>query len=166
MTPIKNIGEPVSPDRLKEQDRIRQSRSERVGSSGRTSESDAASTVSRADSVDISPSAKKLAETANDVTRFQDVLRSMRNEGSEQILELRQRIETGEFDKPEVLERVSEAILRLPNFVRFEEKSEPVAARSDKELALIRDRVQSNRYQSEQVWQQVANAIIRDIGAF
>ncbi len=165
MTPIKNIGEPVSPDRLKEQDRVRQSRSDRAGRAGRTSESDAAAPTTRADSVDISPTAKKLAESANDVTHFQDVLRSMRNEGSEQIIELRQRIQTGEFDKPEVLERVSEAILMLPHFVRFEEKSEPVP-RSDEELALIRDRVQSDRYQSEQVWQQVANAIIRDIGTF
>ncbi len=165
MTPIKNIVEPVAPDRLKEQDRIRQSRSDRAGRAGRTAESDAAATTSRVDSVDISPTAKKLAENANDVTRFQDVLKSMRNEGSEQIIELRHRIQTGEFDKPEVLERVSEAILMLPHFVRFEEKPEP-AARSDKELAIIRDRVQSDRYQSEQVWQQVANAIIRDIGAF
>ncbi len=164
MTPIKNISEPTSPDRLKEQDRVRQSRSERVKRSGRASESSAASATSRVDSVDISTTAKKLAESANDVTRFQDVLRSMRNEGSEQLIELRQRIQTGEFDKPEVLERVSEAILKLPHFIRFEEKP-AVAARSDKELALIRDRVQSDRYQSEQVWQQVASAIIRDIGA-
>ncbi len=164
MTPIKNISESASPDRLKEQDRIRQSRSDRGKRSGRTSESGATSTTSRVDSVDISTTAKKLAESANDVTRFQDVLKSMRNEGSEQIIELRQRIQTGEFDKPEVLERVSVAILKLPHFVKFEEKSEPVA-RSDKELALIKDRVQSGSYQSEQVWQQVASAIIRDIGA-
>ena len=165
MTPIKNIGEPVSPDRLKEQDRIRQSRSDGVGRSARTSEADGASATGRADSVNISPRAKKMAETASDVTRFQDVLKSMRNEGSEQILELRHRIETGEFDKPEVLERVSEAILMLPNFVSFKEKAEPVT-RSDQELALIRDRVQSGNYQSEQVLEQVASAIMRDIGAF
>ena len=103
MTPIKNIGEPVSPDRLKEQDRIRQSRSDRAGPSRSTSEADAASTTSRADSVNISPRAKRLAETASDVTHFQDVLKSMRDEGSEQRLVLRPKIEPGELDKPEWL---------------------------------------------------------------
>ena len=161
MAPIKNIG-PVNPERLREQERVRESRSGQVKRQGRTDE--AAASTSRADSVDISPTAQRMAETSSDVSRFQDVLQSYRAENTEQVAEIRQRAAAGEFDQPEVLEKVSEAIMMLPNFVTASETAAP-APRSEEELQSIQSRIQSGGYQTDQILEQIATSIIRDIGA-
>ena len=161
MAPIKNIGGSVSPDRLREQERVRESSTKRAKQSGRTTES--ASTTTRSDTVDISPAAQRMAEASSDISRFQDMLQSLRTENTGQVAELQQRVEAGEFDKPEVLERVSEAILNLPHFVTSDEEAAPLP-RLEEQINSIQARVKSGSYQTDQVLEQVATAIIRDIG--
>ena len=160
MAPIKNVGGSVSPERLREQERVRESSAKRAKQPGRT---DSASATTRADTVDISPAAQRMADASSDVSRFQDMLQSLRTEDTGQVAEMRQRVEAGEFDKPEVLERVSEAILNLPHFVTSDEEAAPLPRLED-QINSIQDRVQSGSYQTDQVLEQVATAIIRDIG--
>lgn len=160
MALIKNIGGSVSPDRLREQERVRESSTKRAKQSGRT---DSAATTTRTDTVDISPAAQRMAEASSDISRFQDMLQSLRTENTGQVAELQQRVEAGEFDKPEVLERVSEAILGLPHFVTSDEEAAPLP-RLEEQINSIQARVQSGGYQTDQVLEQVATAIIRDIG--
>ncbi|MEE9465907.1 MAG: hypothetical protein V3W14_10085, partial [Candidatus Neomarinimicrobiota bacterium] len=87
-----------------------------------------------------------------------------RAENTEQVAEIRQRAAAGEFDQPEVLEKVSESILMLPHFVTSGENVAP-APRSEEEIQSIQSRVQSGGYQTDQILEQVATSIIRDIGA-
>ncbi|MCK4577872.1 MAG: flagellar biosynthesis anti-sigma factor FlgM [Candidatus Marinimicrobia bacterium] len=162
MTPIKNIGDPLSSaDKVREQERLRESQSSKVRKDSSVEQS---STTERPDSVNISSAARRLAESTTEVSRFQQSLDSLREPDAARLEELRQRIESGEFERPEVIDRLADSILRLPQFESGSSDS-AVAPRSEEELKAVAERVRSGDYETEVVLQRVASSILNDIGA-
>ncbi|MCH7575562.1 MAG: flagellar biosynthesis anti-sigma factor FlgM [Candidatus Marinimicrobia bacterium] len=164
MAPIHNIGGNIDPaDRIRQQDKLQSSKSDRARQPVSTGEAEASAPK---DSVNISPAAKELAAINGEVARAQAQLKALGQEDPARVEAIRDRIESGEFDEPEVSETVAGAIARLPQFSGLLDG--PVAARSEEraDLALIGERIKSGEFNSAQVLEQVAANILSDIGAF
>ena len=122
MTPIKNIVQDItSANQLREQERVQSSKTQKLKREGQTKEADAAKSAA-SDSVNISPAARQLAESQSEVARYQEQLQALREESNGRIAQIRERISQGEFDQPQVLEGVAEAIVRLPQFQSLAEQ--------------------------------------------
>ncbi len=166
MTPIKNIvADITSTDHIKQQERVSSTRSGKSKSQGQVRES---STVeSRGDTVDISSTARQLAETRDtQMARYQEMLHDLGNEeeNGQQVQNVRQRIAQGEFNEPAVLESVAEAISGLPQFAALSENA-PEEPGSRQVMGDIAQRIRSGEYDSEDVLERTAMNILRDIGA-
>lgn len=163
MVPIDNIGNNIpSTDRVKQQDKVSSGRSSGVRKDAKASK--ASGTTSVRDTVDISPEALKLANSKNEVERFQQMLRSLSPDDMQKMVEIKRNIEIGEYDKPEVMEKVGDAIANLPQFRSAdapEEASQPRASVEE-----ITARVQSGKYSTDEVLDKVAASIINDIATF
>lgn len=163
MAPIENIGSNLPPvDRLKQRERVDSSRPEKVKQQGQAD--DLAATGLRGDTVEISSTAKKLAENQDEVARIQDLLHSLRNEDPDKLSAIRQRIDDGEFNRPVVQEQVAETISRLPQFRSLLEEP-PDATSSSQLTGSIQDRIRAGQFQTEEVLQRVAVNILNEIGA-
>jgi len=163
MAPVNNIGNNINPaERLKQQERVQTAQSERSRKSSATSETQ--SSAAPRDSVNISSAAQQLA-AGGEISRIQEQLGALREEDSARIAELRKRIESGEFDRPEITAAVAETISSLPHFraIGFEPQ---VISREPADLAAIETRVRSGQFDSDEVLDQVATNILNDIGAF
>ncbi|UCD38492.1 MAG: flagellar biosynthesis anti-sigma factor FlgM [Fidelibacterota bacterium] len=163
MAPIKNIVSDVaSTERLKQQERVSTTRTDKAKKQGSVRESTAAE--SRSDTVDISSTARELAEARrSDIARYQEMLGSLQNEDSEKLQGIRERIAQGEFNEPAVLERVAEAISDLPQFQALAEGTPAPESRGIR--GDIAARIRSGEYETEEVLDRVAMNILRDIGA-
>ena len=163
MAPIKNIGQDVaSSERLRQQGRVSSERSEKAKKQGQAQES--AKAESPRDTVDISSTARQLAETrSSDTARFQELLANL-NANGEKTQSVRARIDLGEFNRPEVLESVAEAIGNLPSF-RALATSPAASPDSRGVLGAIAQRARSGDYNSDDVLDKVAINILRDLGA-
>ena len=163
MAPIENIGSNLPPvDRLKQRDRVDSAHPEKVRQQGQADR--LAAQGIRGDTVEISSTAKKLAESQDEVARFQDLLHNLRNEDPDKLSGRRQRIDEGEFNRPVVQAQVAETISQLPQFRSLLEG--PSDAPSSSQLTgSIQDRIRAVRFQTEEVLQQVAVNILNEIGA-
>ncbi len=161
MTPIDNIGNNIpSADRIKQQNKVSSDRSGRVDAKAPK----ASGTPSTRDTVDISPEAMDLAHSKNEVEQFQKMLKSLSSEDMEKMVEIKRNIESGEYNKPEVLEEISSSIARLPQFQSAGVPEEPSRPRASVEE--ITERVQSGKYATDEVLDQVAASILNDISTF
>lgn len=163
MAPIGNIGDNLNPaDRIRPQDKLESSRADRAR--GKTS-APAAEGTPRADSIDISPAGRELANVDLEISRARQELRELSARDEGRVAELRARIEEGEFDRPEVSVTVAETIVNLPQFRALSEPSP--APRSERvDVAAIAERVNSGQFNTDQVLEQVAVNILNDIGTF
>ncbi|UCH61698.1 MAG: flagellar biosynthesis anti-sigma factor FlgM [Fidelibacterota bacterium] len=164
MAPIKNIvGDVPSPERLKPQDRVSTTRSDKAKKQGQARES--ATVESRGDTVNISTAARQLAETRDtQMAQYQDMLQALKSEDGDKVKNVQQRIAQGEFNEPAVLESVAEAISNLPQFQALTE-SAPETSRTRELRGDIAQRIRSGEYESDDVLDRVAINILRDIGA-
>ncbi|MFC1746875.1 flagellar biosynthesis anti-sigma factor FlgM [Candidatus Neomarinimicrobiota bacterium] len=162
MVPIKNIGNslPQQTERLKERDRIQPARPENTRSGSNVSKPDE---VTAKDSVSISSEAKQLAEKQSEVSQFQNLLQGLGPADSNRIEDIRTRVNAGEFDSPEVLAGVSEAISRLPQFSEVD-RSSGSQNLNEATISAFAERIRSGQYQTDGVLQQVASGILSDIG--
>lgn len=162
MAPIENIGNNLPPvDGAKQRNRVASSRSENIKQQGQAG--NVASSGLRGDTVDISSAGRQLSESQNEVARFQDLLDGLRNVDSGKLSVIRQRIDAGEFDQPEVLDQVAQTINRLPQFRPLSEA--PTLVPPELELAgSVQERIRSGQFQSDEVLQQVAVNILNEIG--
>lgn len=162
MAPINNIGSGLPADRVRQQDRVNPGKGDKVSESAKSGEP--VSTNAPKDSVDISPAALRLAEESHEVARFQQILRSIQEEERPELEQVRARIEQGDYDRPEVFERVAEAIVNLPPFAEIAEVDNVDTSERAAHIAAVQQRVDSGSYDSDRVIQQVASNILRDIG--
>ena len=163
MAPIKNIGHDVAAaERLRQQERLSSTRSEKAQKQGQAQES--TKTGSPQDTVDISSTARQLAETrTSDTARYQELLANLEANG-EKTRSIRARIDQGDFNRPEVLESVAESISNLPSFRNL--AASPAASPDSRGiLGAIARRIRSGDYNSDEVLDKVAINILRDIGA-
>jgi hypothetical protein len=164
MTPIKNIVSDIaSSERLKQQERVSPTRTDKTKKQEQPTREGAA-VEPRKDTVDISTTARELAETrGNDVARYQEVLAALRNNESEKMQVARQRIAEGAYNEPAVLERVADAIVTLPQFRSLAPSApEPGSREVQGDVAA---RIRSGEYDTEEVLDKVAMNILRDMGA-
>ena len=164
MTPIKNIASDVaSSERVRQQERVSTSRSDKAKKQAPATES--AKVESRKDTVDISSAARQLAETrTSETARYQAILATFKGGNGQKARNVQARIAQGEFDKPEVLESVADAISNLPQF-RSLATGALASADSRGVLGAIAQRIRSGQYNSDEVLDRVAMNILRDIGA-
>lgn len=164
MTPIKNIVSDIaSSERLKQQERVAPTRTDKTKKQQPAQKS--ATVEPRKDTVDISSTAREMAETrGSDVARYQEMLSSMRNDESEKLQTVRQRIAEGTYNEPAVLDRVAEAIVTLPQF-RAMAESTPEAPKSREIQGDIAARIRAGEYDTDEVLDKVAMNILRDMGA-
>lgn len=163
MTPIHNIGNDLpSADRIKQQDKVSSDRSGRVRKDAKAPK--ASGVTSTRDTVDISPEALVLANSTNEVEKFQQMLKSLSSDDMQRMVEIKRNIELGEYDKPEVLEKISDSIARLPQFRSAGVPEEPSRPRASVEE--ITARVQSGKYSTDEVLDKVAASILNDITTF
>ncbi len=164
MAPIKNIVNDItSSERLKQQERVAPMRSEKAKKQGQVREG--TTIESRKDTVDISAEARQLAETrSSETARYQEMLQAFKSDDGDKIQNVRERIAQGEFNTPEVLEKVAGAISDLPRFQGLSE-SAPETSESRELMGALAQRIRSGQYNSEEVLEQVAMNILRDIGA-
>ena len=163
MGPVKNIGNDVAAsERLRQQERVSSGRSEKAKQQGQAQEGAPAKPVR--DTVDISTTARQLAETrSTDTARYQELLANLTANG-EKTRSVRARIDRGDFDRPEVLESVAEAIGNLPSFRAL--ATSPAASPDSRGiLGAIAQRARSGDYNSDDVLDKVAINILRDLGA-
>ncbi len=164
MAPVHNIGNNINPaERLKEQERVQTARSQRGGKS--SASSDVQSSVAPRDSVSISSAAQQLAAGGSEISRIQEQLGALREEDSARIAVLRERIESGEFERPEITAAVAETISSLPHFRALQYEPQDIP-REPIDLVAVETRVRSGQFESDQVLDQVATNILNDIGAF
>ena len=164
MAAVNNIGDSLNPvDRAKQQDRVQSSKADRAKRQGAPQRADSA--AAPADSVDISSAAKQLAASDSDIARLQDQLQSLGQPDEARIADVRQRIENGDFEQPEVAEAVAETISGLPQFRNVPDESTG-ATRESADVNSISDRIQSGEFDSDQILERVAVNILNDIGAF
>lgn len=161
MAPIKNIVSDVaSSERLRQQERVSSTRSEKAKKQGSTKES--APAEPRKDKVDISSTARELAESRrSDMARYQEMLGALKSEDGEKLANVQERIAQGAYEEPAVLERVAESIANLPQFRALAEG----APESREVQGDIAARIRRGEYDSEEVLERVAINILRDIGA-
>ncbi len=163
MAPIDNSGNHIpSADRVKQQNKVSSDRSGRVRKDAKAPDTSEA-TPTR-DTVDISSEAMQLAHSKNEVEQFQTMLKSLSTDDMQKMVEIKRNIESGEYDKPEVLERISDSIARLPQFQSAGVPEEPSRPRASVEE--ITERVQSGKYATDEVLDQVAASILNDISTF
>ena len=162
MAPINNIGSGLPADRVRQQDQVTTRKGEKAQAGAGNTEripSDAPK-----DSVDISPAALRLAEETHEVAKFQQILHSLREEERPELEDVRARVEQGDYDRPEVFERVAEAISNLPPFAEIAEDDSVDSSERAAQIAAVQQRVESGQYESDRVIQKVASNILRDIG--
>lgn len=164
MAPIKNIVSDIaSTERLKQQEQVAQTRTDKTKKQQSTREG--AAVEPRKDTVDISSTARELAQTrGSDVARYQEMLAGMRNDESEKMQTVRQRVAEGAYNEPAVLEKVADAIVTLPQFRSLAE-SAPETPRSREILGDVAARIRAGEYDTEDVLDKVAMNILRDLGA-
>ncbi|MFB0515741.1 MAG: hypothetical protein ACETWG_03945, partial [Candidatus Neomarinimicrobiota bacterium] len=105
------------------------------------------------------------AETrSSDIARYREMLQALGSEDGDKAQRVRERIAQGEFNQPEVLERVAETIRNLPQFQVLSE-SAPETPETRELMGALAQRIRSGQYNSEEVLERVAMNILRDIGA-
>jgi len=164
MAPIKNIVQDIaSSERLRQQERISQTRADKTKKGSQAREG--ASVESRQDKVDISSAARELAETrGSDTARYQEMLAALRSENGDRIRDVQERIAQGEFNQPEVLAKVAQAISDLPQF-RALSGGAPAGPESRGLRGDLAQRIRSGMYNSDEVLDRIAMNVLRDIGA-
>lgn len=164
MALVNNIGNNLNPvDRAKEQERVQSSKADRARRTSQSQRADSA--AAPRDSVDISSEAKQLAASESEIARLQNQLQALGQRDESKIAEIRQRVENGDFEQPEVVEAVAETIVNLPQFNNLADGS-PDVRREPANVDAVAARIQSGDFNSDQILEQVAANILNDIGAF
>lgn len=125
------------------------------------------------DSVSISADSKTLLEKEKDVSRYLQELEQLKSVDEEQLTKIKNRLESGYYNEPAVMEKVMHDLLvnsPIPVNNSFDVESadltaaaapdESAAPASQSDLNAIRNKIQNNAYNSDAVMSAVANKIL------
>lgn len=125
------------------------------------------SPTSQSVSVEISTSGKHLLQQEQDLLRYVETARTKDTLSTDQLTSLEKKVNEGYYSRPEVVEKIADAIAELPTFQHLgEEAVKPAGTALDaKEVARIRENIRNRRYDQDQVLETIAERILKTTGS-
>jgi len=142
--------------------RVKSSKKENVNNPKKIE--DSSHTFSRKDSVQISSNKANQISEKETIARYVREVKQLPHQNTPDFSKIQQRIESGFYDKPQVVNDVAQAVLSTINTSSLSRENQPTRKPlSDEKLNLIKEKVQNGDYNSQVVLDVVANKILNSI---
>jgi hypothetical protein len=166
MTPLKelsglnrNLQNIESEDKIR---RVKSSKKENVNTPKKIEDSSQA--FSRKDSVQISSDKANQVSQKETIARYVREVKQLPQRNTPDLFKIQQRIESGFYDKPQVVDDVAQSVLSTINASSISKENQSTRKPlSDEKLNLIKEKIQNGDYNSQTVLDVIANKILNSI---
>ena len=164
MTPIKDIpGFNRDIQGIENDDKIRRVRSEKSRQDRELKKGkNLSQPFDRKDRVEISSKGQDPISQKENIARYVREIKQLPVSNTQDLVKIQQRIESGFYSKPEVLNKVAESI--LGSFKPASIGKEKVAGKkslSDQKLNRIRENIQSGEYKSDKILNAITDELLK-----
>ncbi len=164
MTPIKDIsGFNRDLQGIENEERIRRVKSEK---SQRTQDSkkskDPSGSFNRKDRVEISSKGQDSVSQKENVARYVREIKQLPVSDSQDFVKIQQRIESGFYSKPEVLNNIAESLLSsFKSTSAVKNNTAGKKSLSDEKLDRIREKIQKGDYESDTILNAITDELLK-----
>lgn len=168
MTPIKSItGLPLDPKRLEREEAGKRVKSTRSDSSEEVRKSTDGKIIK--DTVELSPQARKISLEQAKIKRYLQDLAQTRTLDDKTAQVIRERISSGFYSKPEIVNKIVDVLAKLPDFSEIglssgrKTETDRKATTEAGNLEEIKLKIQAGVYESDDVITEIAERLLNDI---
>ena len=164
MTPIKDIpGFNRDTQGIENDDKIRRVRSKKSHQDRELKKGENLSQpFDRKDRVEISSKGKDPISQKENIARYVREIKQLPVSNTQDLVKIQQRIESGFYSKPEVLNNIAESLIaNLKSTSAVKDNTAGKKSSSDKKLDRIREKIQNGDYSSDKVLNAITDELLK-----
>tara|TARA_B100001123_G_C15345850_1_gene1037092 strand:+ start:3197 stop:3697 length:501 start_codon:yes stop_codon:yes gene_type:complete len=166
MTPLKDIsGLNRTIQGLEGEEKARRVKSKKdAQTAGPKNVKETQSSFDRKDKVEITSKGQEQISQKENIARYVSEIKQLPSQNSQEIANIKERVESEFYSKPEVLDKIADSLLSgYKPATNINERSETRKPASNEKLNRIREKIGTGEYDSEKILDIIADEMIKII---